>query len=145
MRAHYQALISDPEKIEALLQAGADKARAVATPLMRELRVAVGLRKLATPAAVPSKQKTQKAVLSSFKQYREADGQFYFKLLASDGRLLLQSLGFAAPKEAALAIASLQQRGAQALTALAGQLQAVDGVSPEDIAAALQQWAEASV
>ena len=145
MRAHYQALISDPAKIEALLQAGADKARAVATPLMRELRVAVGLRKLAAPAAVPSKQKTQKAVLSSFKQYREADGQFYFKLLASDGRLLLQSLGFAAPKEAALAIASLQQRGAQALTALAGQLQAVNGVSPEDIAAALQQWAEASV
>ena len=145
MRAHYQALISDPAKIEALLQAGADKARAVATPLMRELRVAVGLRKLATPAAVPSKQKTQKAVLSSFKQYREADDQFYFKLLASDGRLLLQSLGFAAPKEAALAIASLQQRGAQALTALAGQLQAVNGVSPEDIAAALQQWAEASV
>lgn len=145
MREHYQALISDPAKIEALLQAGADKARALATPLIRELRVAVGLRKLAAPAAAPSKQKAQKAVLSSFKQYREADGQFYFKLLASDGRLLLQSLGFAAPKEAALAIASLQQRGTQALTALAGQLQAVDGVSPEDIADALQQWAEAGV
>ena len=144
MREHYQALINDPAKIEALLLAGADKARALATPLMGELRVAVGLRKLVAVATAPTKQKTVKAVLPSFKQYREADGQFYFKLLASDGRLLLQSSGFAAPKEAALAIASLQQRGDEALVALAGQLQAVEGVAPEDIAAALQQWAEAS-
>ncbi len=144
MREHYQALINDPAKIETLLLAGADKARAFATPLMRELRVAVGLRKLAAPASAQTKQKTVKTVLPTFKQYRDADGQFYFKLLASDGRLLLQSLGFVAPREAALAIASLQQRGDEALTALAGQLQAVDGVSSEEVAAALQQWAEAS-
>ena len=144
MREHYKTLVNDPTKIEAILQAGADKARAFATPLMRELRVAVGLRKLAAPASAPTKQKAAKAVLPSFKQYREADGQFYFKLLASDGKLLLQSLGFVAPKEAALAIASLQQRGDEALVALAGQLQAVDGVSSEEVAAALQQWAEAS-
>ena len=144
MREHYKTLVNDPTKIEAILQAGADKARAFATPLMRELRVAVGLRKLAAPASAPTKQKAAKAVLPSFKQYREADGQFYFKLLASDGKLLLQSLGFVAPKEAALAIASLQQRGDEALVALAGQLQAVDVVSSEEVAAALQQWAEAS-
>ena len=144
MREHYQTLINDPAKIETLLLAGADKARALATPLMGELRVAVGLRKLVAVATAPTKQKTAKAVLPSFKQYREADGQFYFKLLASDGRLLLQSSGFAAPKEAALAITSLQRRGAEALAALAGQLQTVEGVAPEDIAAALQQWAEAS-
>jgi tryptophanyl-tRNA synthetase len=144
MREHYKALINDPALIEAILQAGADKARALATPLMRELRVAVGLRKLVAPATVPTKKSPVKASLPSFKQYREADGQFHFKLIGSDGKLLLQSLGFAAPKEAALAIASLQQRGAEALTALAGQLQAVEGVSPEDIAAALQQRAEAS-
>ena len=144
MREHYEALVNDPTNIEAILQAGADKARAFATPLMRELRVAVGLRKLAAPASAPTKQKTVKAVQPTFKQYREADGQFYFKLLASDGKLLLQSLGFVAPKEAALAIASLQQHGDEALTALAGQLQAVDGVSSEEVAAALQQWAEAS-
>ena len=144
MRERYKALVNDPAKIEAILQAGADKARAFATPLMRELRVAVGLRKLAAPASAPTKQKAAKAVLPSFKQYREADGQFYFKMLASDGKLLLQSLGFVAPKEAALAIASLQQRGDEALVALAGQLQAVDGVSSEEVAAALQQWAEAS-
>ena len=144
MREHYKALINDPAKIEAILLAGADKARALAAPLMRELRIAVGLRKLAAPAAAPTPQKPAKAALPSFKQYREADGQFYFKLLGSDGKLLLQSLGFAAPKEAALAIASLQQFGAEALTALTGKLQAVDGVLPEDITAALQQWVEAN-
>ena len=144
MREHYKALINDPAKIETILQAGADKARALATPLMRELRVAVGLRKLAAPATAPAPQKAAKAARPSFKQYREADGQFYFKMLGSDGKLLLQSAGFAAPKDAAGAMASLQQRGADALTALAGQLQAVEGVSTEDIAAALRQWTEAS-
>ncbi len=144
MRAHYKELVSDPVKIEAILQAGAEKARALATPLMRELRFAVGLRKLAAPATAPTQQKITKAALPSFKQYREADGRFYFKLLGSDGKLLLQSAGFAVPKEAALAITSLQQSGAQALPALASQLQAVEGVTPEDIATALQQWTDAA-
>ncbi len=141
MREHYKSLINDPASIEQILQAGADKARALATPLMRELRAAVGLRKLAAPVTAPARQKTVKAALPSFKQYREADGQFYFKMLASDGKLLLQSHGFAAPKDAAGAITSLQQRGTDAWTALAGQLQPVEGVSPADIAAALQQRA----
>ena len=145
MREQYKELINNPAKIEAILQAGADKARALATPLMRELRVAVGLRKLVASAAALAQPKAARAALPSFKQYREADGQFYFKMLASDGKLLLQSLGFSVPKEAALAMTSLQQHGAKALPALAAQLQAVDSVSPEDIAAALQQWLDAAV
>lgn len=144
MREQYHALINNPAKIEAILLAGADKARRLATPLMRELRQAVGLRKLAAPATPAGKQKAVKAALASFKQYREADGQFYFKLLGSDGRLLLQSQGFAVPKEAALAIASLQQQGAAALKALEGKLQPVEGVDPGDIANALQQLLDAS-
>ncbi|MES2052327.1 MAG: tryptophan--tRNA ligase [Pseudomonadota bacterium] len=144
MREQYHALINDPAKIEAILLAGADKARRLATPLMRELRQAVGLRKLAAPAAPAGKQKAAKTSLASFKQYREADGQFYFKLLGSDGRLLLQSQGFAVPKEAALAIASLQQQGAAALKALEGKLQPVEGIGPGDIADALQQLLDAS-
>ena len=138
MRAHYEALISQPEKIEAILQAGADKARKLALPLMRELREAVGLRKLAAPAAQAGKQKAAKSGLPSFKQYREADGQFYFKLLAADGSLLLQSSGFAAPRDAASAIASLQQRGADALPALADQLQSLPDANAGLLHAALQ-------
>ena len=150
MRDKYLALMNEPEKIEAILQAGAEKARAKATPLMRELRHAVGLRKLAPPAPASSakKQKTDKktgaAGQPSFKQYREADGQFYFKLLNSAGKLLLQSHGFAAPKDAALAIAALQQRGPQALKELSGKLLPIEAANSDAIAATLQQLMEAS-
>ncbi len=143
MREHYESLISNSAKIETILQAGGEKARALAAPFMRELRHAVGLRKLAAPAA-PAKQKSAKAATAGFKQYRESDGQFYFKLVGSDGRLLLQSLGFAAPRDAAQAIASLHQHGEAALTALAGQIAALEGVSPDDISAALKQLQQAA-
>jgi tryptophanyl-tRNA synthetase len=146
MRDKYLVLINEPEKIEAILQAGAEKARAKATPLISELRHAVGLRKLAAPAQAPvaKKQKTDKAGLPSFKQYREADGLFYFKLLNDAGKLLLQSHGFAAPKDAALAIAGLQQRGPQALKEMSGKLLPIEDAHSDAIAAALQQLMDAS-
>ncbi|MFN7156959.1 MAG: DUF1508 domain-containing protein, partial [Acidovorax sp.] len=71
----------------------------------------------------------------------EADGKFYFKLVDADGRLLLQSSGFDAPKEAGQAIARLQREG---LGALAGQLAPVDGVVDADVAAALKALADAA-
>ena len=58
----------------------------------------------------------------AFKQYRESDGLFYFKLVDAGGQLLLQSTGFASGKEAAGAIARLQQLGSQALSGLQAQL-----------------------
>ncbi|SEQ82039.1 tryptophan--tRNA ligase [Giesbergeria anulus] len=137
MRAEYEALIADPARIERTLLAGAERARALATPFIRELRHAVGLRSLVQVAsAAPAK--AAKVAKPAFKQYREADGQFYFKLLAADGRLLLQSTGFTAPKEAGQAIARLQQQGEVALADLAGQLAPVAGVTAPDVAAALQ-------
>ena len=138
MREQYQVLMANPAKIEAILLAGASKATALSVPFMRELREAVGLRKLAA-SAVATKQKSAKNNLPSFKQYREADGQFYFKFISSSGTLLLQSHGFTAAKEAALAIAALQQQGAQALPALASKLQLLPEVSSADVAAALVQ------
>ena len=137
MREQYKALISNPARIEEILQAGAAKARSMATPLMRELREAVGLRRLAAAPVPAAKTKLAKSGLPSFKQYREADRQFYFKLLSAEGKLLLQSTGFAAPREAALAIAGLQREGAKALTALQPFLRAVNGASPDDVAEAL--------
>lgn len=44
-----------------------------------------------------------------FKQYRESDGQFYFKLTDGAGALLLQSDGFASPRDAGQLIARLKQ------------------------------------
>ena len=136
MREHYQALMASPEKIEDILQAGAVKATALSAPLMQELRHAVGLRKLQASLPAGGKVKAVKSVGHSFKQYREADGQFYFKFLGADGKLLMQSRGFVSPKEAAQAIASLQQRGADA-SLLQSQLDLMPGVELADITAAL--------
>jgi tryptophanyl-tRNA synthetase len=134
MRERYHALMADPGRIEAILQAGARKARAEATPFMAELRHAVGLRKLDTRPAASAKAKAAKSATPVFKQYREKDGLFYFKLQDADGRLLLQSRGFESPREAAQAIAALQKDG---LEALPGQAEALPGVTEVDLATVL--------
>ena len=134
MRAKYEDLMNNPARIETTLLAGAERARALATPFIRELRSAVGLRSLAQASTAAKPAKAAKAALPTFKQYREADGKFYFKLMDADGRLLLQSTGFDAPKDAGQAIARLQRDG---LGALAGHLAPVDGVAEADVAAAL--------
>ena len=139
MREQYDTLINNPARIEQTLLAGAERARALATPFIKELRSAVGLRSLAQTSTAQS-TKAAKVALPSFKQYREADGKFYFKLLAADGRLLLQSTGFAAPKEAGQAIAQLQTQ-ADALAQLAQHLAPVEGVDTADVQAALQALA----
>lgn len=149
LRQRYDELMAHPEQVEAILQAGGERARALATPFMRELREAVGLRRLTQSLAPVSgaqaskAAKAAKASLPSFKQYREVDGQFYFKLLDPSGALLLQSVGFSAPKDAAQAIAQLQQQGAAALTALAHCLVPVAEISSQQVCAALQALAPA--
>ena len=52
---------------------------------------------------------TGKAALPLFKQYREKDGRFYFKLTAGDGTLLIQSEGFDSPRDAGQLIAVIKQ------------------------------------
>jgi len=84
---------------------------------MRELRHAVGLRALSSTNTAPA-AKEAKTALPSFKQYREKDGLFYFKLVDAKGQVLLQSLGFATPKEAGLTITQLQIEGPDALATL---------------------------
>ena len=118
MREKYQALIAQPIEIEAVLREGAIKARKIAAPFIAELRQAVGLRDLreasgsskrggsGAGAAVPGKPVSFKP--ASFKQYRDADGKFYFKLLDADGNLLLQSIGHASARDAGQLIARLK-------------------------------------
>jgi len=135
MRERHDALIADPAQLEKILQAGAAKARALATPFMAELRHAVGLRNLAAQAGPAKKDKAAKAALPSFKQYREADGRHYFKLVDAGGRLLAQSTGFASPQEAGRAVAQLKAGG---LAGLEESLQLAPGVEQADLAAALE-------
>jgi len=110
MRARYLELMAQPQEVQAQLQAGAAKARRSATPFAQRLRQAVGLRPLAAASAASS-AKADKAALPTFKQYREPDGRFAFKLTDARGHLLLQSQGFSSPQEAALAIARLKAAG----------------------------------
>ena len=136
MRQKYEHLVSHPQELEGILQAGAAKARTRATPLIRELRDAVGLRNLAARAG-GKKAKAAKASLPSFKQYREADGRFYFKFVDAQGKLLAQSTGFASPKEAGQCIAGMKQ--AQALPA---EAMLADGVDASAVDAALKALAD---
>ncbi|QKV54150.1 tryptophan--tRNA ligase [Comamonas antarctica] len=143
MRARYESLMADPAQIEAVLRAGGERARALAAPFVRQLREAVGLRSLAQVQA-PQAAKAAKSALPQFKQYREADGKFYFKLVSASGQLLLQSTAFDAPKEAGQSIARLQQQGAAALAELGARLMPVEGADAAQLSEALEQLVAAN-
>jgi tryptophanyl-tRNA synthetase len=87
----------------------------------------VGLRPLSSGIAAASAKESKTAV-ASFKQYREKDGQFYFKLVDAQGQVLLQSRGFASPKDAGQTIAQLQTGNLQDLSEWG---QVLEAQSPE--------------
>ncbi|MCM5678854.1 tryptophan--tRNA ligase [Schlegelella sp. S2-27] len=137
MRERYADLMAHPERIEDTLQEGARKARKIAGPFLAQLRQAVGLRPMtALPKAAGTAQgEAHKQALPVFKQYREADGRFYFKLTATDGTVLLQSSGFAEGREAGVWVKRLKTEGAAALGAAPVELPA--GVDRTTVDAAL--------
>jgi tryptophanyl-tRNA synthetase len=109
LREKYDALMAQPAEIEAILRDGAQRLRArYATPFIAELRHAVGLRDLSQQATV-EKAGAGKVALPQFKQYRDSDGRFYFKLVDADGKVLVQSHGFDSPKDAGKLIGVLKQ------------------------------------
>lgn len=121
MREHYAQLIARPAQLEEILQEGARKAREVTVPLLDGLQRAVGLGSFQVASgdeAAAPRAKKPAARLPQFKQYREADGRFHFKLVDADGQLLLQGDGSASPREAGERIARLRREGASALHAL---------------------------
>jgi tryptophanyl-tRNA synthetase len=140
MREHYDALLNDPAQIEKILLAGAEKARALSRPFMAELRHAVGLRNLGA-GSQGTARKAAKAARPSFKQYREKDGLFYFKLLDATGVQLIQSLGFASPQEAGRAIAMLREQRGAGLALIAAQLEPIDNAGMRTATEALEALA----
>jgi len=142
MREAYLGYINNPAKVEAILQAGAAKARAISQPFTSRLRHAVGLRPLGEQGDAKA-AKAAKAALPSFKQYRESDGQFYFKLVDANGHLLLQSQGFASPKDAAASMAQLRTQGLGAWSATQPAWSPSPGVATTDIDSALHKLAQA--
>jgi len=127
LRERYEALMAEPAQIERILLAGAEKARALSRPFLTRLRHAVGLRNLADAGDAGKARKGggKGAGKPAFKQYRERDGMFYFKLLDASGETLLQSRAFASPQEAGRTIAALQQQRGEALAALADRLEPI--------------------
>jgi len=136
-RETYESLMRHPERLEELLKAGAAKARAIATPFTARLRHAVGLRDLRAQAG-DKKDKAAKAAVPSFKQYREADGRFYFKFVDAQGKLLLQSEGFASPKEAGQAVKRLQELSIP-LASVLQEIPVKQLVTTQELESALQQ------
>jgi tryptophanyl-tRNA synthetase len=141
MREVYEQLMKDPSAIEATLKRGADKARAIATPFMAQLRHAVGLRPL--DKTDKKSKSTAKSESASFKQYRTDSGQFCFKLVDAKGGVLLQSTAFADPKAAANAIGLLREHGESALKTLENQLESIPNI--EAVLAALVDLNKPSV
>ncbi len=110
-REHYHRLIERPADLEDILQAGAEKARRVATPFLGELREAVGLRSFRTAAQTVTATKKKAGKGPRFVSFREDDGSFRFRLLAADGEQLLLSRHFADGKAAGAVTKQLQQGG----------------------------------
>lgn len=139
MREKYAYYTTHTDELEDILQAGAEKARKLSAPFMERLREAVGLRSfrhVAAHKAAPQKAEPAKsAPTATFKQYREADGLFYFKLTLTGGRVLLTSKGFASGRDAGQSVAKLKS------TCTLGDLeQSVvlgDGVTVAEVEAAL--------
>ncbi len=115
MRGTYDSLMARPAQIEEILRAGAAKARQLSQPLMAQLRQAVGLRDLSAVAQQVA-HAAPKHAAPSIKQYREADGRFFVKLIDADGTTLLQSLGLDSPREAGTLAARLRQGDASVLS-----------------------------
>ena len=144
MREKYEALIANPAELDRILQAGAEKARLLATPFIRSLRHAVGLRPLAKMVTGEKSAKESKSSLAGFKQYRENNGQFYFKLVSPQGQVLLQSKGFDSPREAGQWVHRLQKEGSQALPSVKPYLEPVPPEAETHACQALDKLVEMS-
>ena len=140
LRVRYEVLVAHPERIEQQLRDGAQRLRAqYATSALHRLREAVGLRDLGARTVGTSPARQAAPALPIFKQYRETDGKFYFKLVQGE-RVLLQSAGFESPKDAGLYIATLK-RGAFAGTD--AQVVLGEGVDADAVQAAVAALAAA--
>jgi tryptophanyl-tRNA synthetase len=107
----------------------------------------VGLRDLREQAG-GKKEAKAKAALPVFKQYREKDGRFHFKLVDAFGRELLVSPGFASPREAGQAVAALKAgagtrafRGDALWLDEAEVARLAEGIVAGDVIAALEAFA----
>ncbi|WP_395116231.1 tryptophan--tRNA ligase [Rhodanobacter sp. FW102-FHT14D06] len=115
MRERYDTLMADPAAIEVILQEGARKARAIATPKVAGLREVLGLRAMRTAGAAAGPARPAKVQrVARLASFRDDDGSFRFRLFSAEGEELLLSVPFADPKAAGASQKRLKQLGATA-------------------------------
>jgi tryptophanyl-tRNA synthetase len=115
MRERYAALMRDPAAIETILQNGARKARAIAAPKVAALRAVLGLRPFGAVGVTAKRGHALKTgKLPRFASFRDADGQFRFRLFSAQGEELLLSVAFADPQAAGGMQKRLKTLGASA-------------------------------
>lgn len=148
MRERYESLMAAPAKVEEVLLAGADKARALARSLLEELRDAVGLRGFSSigAAAHPAARQPVAAASSkppTMRQYRESDGSFHFKLVSSGGTLLLHGGPFESGAEAGRTIRALRETHGQS-DELPMHVRINAELASDEVEAGLQAWIDSS-
>jgi len=119
MRERYDALIAKPAEIEDTLQAGAVRARALATPFLDALRFAVGLRSLGADNSQAKNEskapKSRKATLPRFiGPYRE-ELTYKFRFENHDRKVRFVSIGYPTYPESMSALNELKVMPAAAL------------------------------
>ncbi|MDZ3824410.1 MAG: tryptophan--tRNA ligase [Pseudoxanthomonas sp.] len=115
LRERYYQLVGRPGEIEEILRLGGRRARAVATSLVAEVRIAAGLQPLfglrwEKERGADDGRREQ----PRFVTFREGEA-FRFKLLDGDGTVVLESVPFADPKACGQSIGTLKK------AAVAGQ------------------------
>jgi len=114
-RERYHSLMAKPGELEDILQAGAMKARRIATPFLAELREAVGLRNFRSAVQDQGSVKKKAGKAARFASFREPDGNFRFRFFAADGEELLLSRPFSDPKAIGACSQRLISEGVNAL------------------------------
>ncbi|MBX3725837.1 MAG: tryptophan--tRNA ligase [Xanthomonadales bacterium] len=109
LRERYYQLVGRPGEIEEILRLGGRRARAVATSLVAEVRIAAGLQPLfglrweKERGADDGRQEQPR-----FVTFRE-DQSFRFKLLDGHGTVVMESVPFADPKACGQAIGAIKK------------------------------------
>ncbi|MFA5521858.1 MAG: tryptophan--tRNA ligase [Castellaniella sp.] len=112
MRERYESLMAAPDDIEDILQAGAVKARRLATPFITRIREAIGLRaarRTASAGARPDRAAGARERGARFVSFRDGQGRFRFRLLDARGETLIVSEGFDDPRRVGSFVRTLQQ------------------------------------
>jgi tryptophanyl-tRNA synthetase len=116
LRDQYDQLMARPDDLEDILQAGAKRAREIASPFMAQLRQAVGIGAPSksrpadggNQAGKAGKPKTGKG--PRFVQFRDEQGLFRFKLISQAGLTLCTSLAHQDPKQVGVILRQLELR-----------------------------------